>query len=289
MSNGGGVNGGAPGTGYAPIDNTNGGSSASQSSGGTFTGSVDNRNKPGGNMNDIFIFNDVISSLGLLEIPLSGRSYTWSDMQADPLLEQLDWVFTSANWISVFPNTQALVTAKNTSDHAPIKIQIATSIPKSNVFRFENYWLKQPGLLDQVILFLDKLEELRLLNVPELRFRLIFKDHVAHLLHGRELYWKQRFKQNSVLLGGENTKFFHAMATERICQEIKPQAQMGSMDVSSNPAGQLLLKIFIGCMCADFWGGSIDLSAINYIINTWSHLSYAHNVLEYMLQLATNL
>lgn len=66
-----------------------------------------------------------------------------------------------------------------------------------------------------MILFLDKLEELRLLNVPELRFRLIFKDHVAHLLHGRELYWKQRFKQNSVLLGGENTKFFHAMATER--------------------------------------------------------------------------
>ncbi len=115
-----------------------------------FYRSVDNRNKPGGNMNDIFIFNDVISSLGLLEIPLSGRSYTWSDMQADPLLEQLDWVFTSANWISVFPNTQALVTAKNTSDHAPIKIQIATSIPKSNVFRFENYWLKQPGFLDQV-------------------------------------------------------------------------------------------------------------------------------------------
>lgn len=75
----------------------------------------------------------------------------------------------------------------------------------------------------------------------------------------------------------------------RICQEIKPQAQMGSMDVSSNPAGQLLLKIFIGCMRADFWGGSIDLSAINYIINTWSHLSYAHNVLEYMLQVATNL
>ncbi len=38
MSIGGGVNGGAPGTGDAPIDNTNGGSSVSQSSGGTFTG-----------------------------------------------------------------------------------------------------------------------------------------------------------------------------------------------------------------------------------------------------------
>lgn len=41
-------------------------------------------------MNDNFIFNEVISSQGLLEIPLQGRSYTWSNMQADPLLEQLE-------------------------------------------------------------------------------------------------------------------------------------------------------------------------------------------------------
>ena len=27
----------------------------------------------------------------------------------------------------------------------------------------------------------------------------------------------------------------------------------------------------------------------SYIINTWSHLSYTHNVLESVLQLATNL
>jgi hypothetical protein len=38
MSTGGGVNGGAPGARDAPIDNTNGGNSALQSSGGTFTG-----------------------------------------------------------------------------------------------------------------------------------------------------------------------------------------------------------------------------------------------------------
>lgn len=66
---------------------------------------VDNRNKPGGNMNDIFIFNDIISHLGVLEIPIKGRSFTWSNMQDDPLLEQLDWVFTSSNYISLFPNT----------------------------------------------------------------------------------------------------------------------------------------------------------------------------------------
>lgn len=70
-----------------------------------FYRSVDNRNKPGGNMNDIFIFNDIISHLGVLEIPIKGRSFTWSNMQDDPLLEQLDWVFTYSNYISLFPNT----------------------------------------------------------------------------------------------------------------------------------------------------------------------------------------
>lgn len=73
-----------------------------------------------------------------------------------------------------------------------------------------------------MILFLDKLEELRLLNVPELKFRLIVKRHVASLLSWQEQYWKQRFKQKLVLLGGENTKFFHAMATERFRNNDSP-------------------------------------------------------------------
>lgn len=65
-----------------------------------------------------------------------------------------------------------------------------------------------------MILFLDKLEELRLLCVPELKFRLLVKARVQRLLNWQEQYWRQRFKQKLVLLGGENTKFFHAMATE---------------------------------------------------------------------------
>jgi len=90
-------------------------------------------------MNDIMIFNEIISNLGLLEIPLKGRKYTWSNMQDDPLLEQIDWVFTSANWISVYPDTLLLPLARPTSDHIPCKIQIGNNIPNAQVFRFEYY------------------------------------------------------------------------------------------------------------------------------------------------------
>ena len=55
-----------------------------------FIRSLDNRNRPGGYLNDIFLFNEIIGHLGILELPIKGRAYTWSNMQADPLLEQLD-------------------------------------------------------------------------------------------------------------------------------------------------------------------------------------------------------
>ncbi len=41
-----------------------------------FYRSVLNRNRPGADMNDIFLFNDVISDLGLVELPIKGRAYT---------------------------------------------------------------------------------------------------------------------------------------------------------------------------------------------------------------------
>jgi hypothetical protein len=62
-----------------------------------FYRSLENRNREGGNMQDIIVSNSIISNLGLQEIPLKGRKYTWSNMQQDALLEQLDWCFTSAN------------------------------------------------------------------------------------------------------------------------------------------------------------------------------------------------
>jgi hypothetical protein len=71
-------------------------------------------------------------------------------MQQEPLLEELDWCFTSSNWISDYPNTLLLPMARTTSDHVPCMVQIGTSIPKASVFRFESFWVEMPGFLDTV-------------------------------------------------------------------------------------------------------------------------------------------
>jgi hypothetical protein len=101
-------------------------------------------------MNGIFIFNEIISYLGLVERPLKGRPFIWSNMQKDPLLEQIDWFFTSCQWCLHFSNTMVHPLAKNTSDHVPCVISIATTIPKVHIFRFENRWIQQPGFFELV-------------------------------------------------------------------------------------------------------------------------------------------
>lgn len=51
------------------------------------------RNRPGDDFPEMLLFNAVISSLGLVELPLKGRRFTWTNRQHSPLLERLDWFF----------------------------------------------------------------------------------------------------------------------------------------------------------------------------------------------------
>jgi hypothetical protein len=66
-------------------------------------------------------------------------------MQDDPLLEQLDWFFTSPHWTSQYPATTVMIQGKPTSDHTPCTISIETRIPGSKIFRFESFWVAHPG------------------------------------------------------------------------------------------------------------------------------------------------
>ena len=54
------------------------------------------------------------------------------------------------NWTSDFPNTMVTPLARPTSDHVPCKISIGTKIPKSNIFRFENYWTTHSSFFSTV-------------------------------------------------------------------------------------------------------------------------------------------
>lgn len=216
--------------------------------------SIEDRNRDGANMNDIMLFNEIISEQRLQEIPLKGRNFTWSNMHEVPLLQQIDWCFTSTNWILDYPNTLLLPLSRPKSDHIPCMAQIGTCIPKAQIFRFENYWIEQPGFMDLVqgvwnsevrsttsttrisakfkllrrVLKcwgknLSKIKNtiqecnnvLLTLQPQEANFRRILKKHILKLLQCQKEYRRKRYTIRWTKFGDEGTSFFHAAATVR--------------------------------------------------------------------------
>jgi hypothetical protein len=88
--------------------------------------------------------------MALIDIPLKGRKYSWSTMQAIPLLQRLNWFFPFLSWTNSFPNTMAEPLAMTTSDHIRCIISFQATIPKPNIFRFENIWLDMPDFMTLV-------------------------------------------------------------------------------------------------------------------------------------------
>lgn len=111
----------------------------------------EDRNRDGANLNEIFLFNQAINKLDLIEIPLHGRQFTWTNKQYPPLLERLDWFFTSTNRTTKYPDSIVTTLCMEVSDHWPCVVEIATSIPKPNIFRFENHWLHHDDFINTAV------------------------------------------------------------------------------------------------------------------------------------------
>jgi hypothetical protein len=73
------------------------------------------------------------------------------------------------------------------------------------------------------IAFFDKLEEFGPLSHHEFKFRVIIKGKIHNLIAMQNTYWRQRVTQRLVQFGDENTKLFHAMASERYRENVISQ------------------------------------------------------------------
>jgi len=96
-------------------------------------------------------FNDTLDRLGVVELPLLDRLYTWSNKRSSPVLARLDRVFVNHEQCSSYPNTTLTSLVRPTSDHTPLLISISSTIPKTNLFRFENAWLLNNSFLPSVL------------------------------------------------------------------------------------------------------------------------------------------
>lgn len=95
----------------------------------------------------MLLFNKAISALRLVELPLNGKKYTWTNKQNPPLLERLDRFFTSNSWTLSYPDSSASALTMEVSDHVPCLIKASTEVPKGSIFLFENYWMEHEHFL----------------------------------------------------------------------------------------------------------------------------------------------
>ncbi|KAK8479794.1 hypothetical protein V6N11_063532 [Hibiscus sabdariffa] len=96
------------------------------------------------NLNDARVFYDFVDSMGLLELPMSRGTFTWSNKRRDDesILEKLDRAICCLEWTTLFPKDIGLLDVSIGSDHALIVI-LPQGLKKKykKDFKLESKWL----------------------------------------------------------------------------------------------------------------------------------------------------
>ena len=95
-------------------------------------------------------FSNFISEQGLIDIPLQGGSFTWSNSREVALKARPDKFLFSAYWEDMFPYVSQQHLSRLLSDHFPIVLEGGSFQRGRMLFRFENMWLKDEGFVERV-------------------------------------------------------------------------------------------------------------------------------------------
>jgi hypothetical protein len=95
-------------------------------------------------------FSDFIADQGLVDIPLVGGQFTWSNNQEDEIWSRIDRFLLSLSWEDYYPEVVQRRLPRVCSDHFPLILECGDSRGGKKYFKFENMWLKHEGFVDKV-------------------------------------------------------------------------------------------------------------------------------------------
>ena len=95
-------------------------------------------------------FSNFISEQGLIDLPLQGGSFTWSNSREVASKARLDRFLFSVDWEDKFPTISQRRMSRVCSDHFPIVLEGGSFHKGSMPFKFENMWLNDEGFVDRV-------------------------------------------------------------------------------------------------------------------------------------------
>lgn len=95
-------------------------------------------------------FNEWIEELELVDLPLRGAKFTWTNNQDRRVCSKLDQFLFTKDWLDLYPRMVQEAWQKICSDHNPIILCQGVDLSLPHPFRFEIMWLEVPGFIDKI-------------------------------------------------------------------------------------------------------------------------------------------
>ncbi|KAK8596693.1 hypothetical protein V6N12_065173 [Hibiscus sabdariffa] len=98
-------------------------------------------------------FNEFTDLCGLMDMPIKGGTYTWSNLRADDdaILERIDNVLFNTSWNDMFNKADCFMDPAIFSDHCPVILRLYDHNKKRRrAFKFESNWLLEKGCKSSV-------------------------------------------------------------------------------------------------------------------------------------------
>ncbi len=118
--------------------------------------SLRDKNGSPSNLNDILNFRNVVTDIGLIDLPISNKSFTLSNGRRFPTLERLNRAFVSKDWHLFFPRSTLRALPRPRFDHTPLVLTAYSFVPShlflgSSPFGFDTRrslrWFLRCGML----------------------------------------------------------------------------------------------------------------------------------------------
>ncbi|XP_026434073.1 uncharacterized protein LOC113331586 [Papaver somniferum] len=94
--------------------------------------------------------NNFISRHQLIDLPLIGASFTWTNNQVHTIKNRIDRLMVSSSWECMYPQVVQKSLARPCSDHNPIALFCEGVKHGHSTFRCEYYWLSHPNFISVV-------------------------------------------------------------------------------------------------------------------------------------------
>ncbi|XP_058101914.1 uncharacterized protein LOC131246067 [Magnolia sinica] len=95
-------------------------------------------------------FSSWIQSQGLVDLPLLGAKYTWSNGRRSPIQYRLDRFLVSPDWLEAFPSILQTTLPRTTSDHCPLLLIMVKDNWGPKLFRINSSWFCKEGFKEKI-------------------------------------------------------------------------------------------------------------------------------------------